>query len=132
MWKRLNFCGSGSTLMKRSKAEANSEATNSIRSWMRKQKIPKVRMRKRTRKHKTSRGAGSESIKNLTASTSLVAALFAIDQMSLLVKVCKRTNQSYVFIYTVLFCVKVYDMTSFTLNLPRSNSLLLSSLPAFP
>ena len=37
-------------------------------------KIPKVRKRKRTRKYKTSRGAGSGSIKNLTASTSLVSS----------------------------------------------------------
>ena len=43
-----------------------------IRSWKRNKKIPKVRKRKRTRKHKTSRGAESGSIKNLTASTSLV------------------------------------------------------------
>ena len=56
--------------MKRLEAEANSEATSSIRK--RKQKIPKMRKRKRTRKHKTSRGAGSGSIKNLTASTSLM------------------------------------------------------------
>ena len=52
-------------------AEANLETTNSIQSWKRKQKIPKVRKRKRTWKHKTSRGAESGSIKNLTASTSL-------------------------------------------------------------
>ena len=38
-------------------------------------KIPKVRKWKRTQKHKTSRGAGSWSIKNLTASTSLLATL---------------------------------------------------------
>ena len=35
-------------------------------------KIPKVRKRKQTRKHKTSRGAESGSIKNLTASTFLI------------------------------------------------------------
>ena len=52
--------------------EAHLEATNSIRSWKRKQKIPKVRKRERTRKHKSSRGAGSVSIKKLTASTSLI------------------------------------------------------------
>jgi len=38
MWKRLNFCGSESTL-KKLEAKANSEATNFIRSWKRKQKI---------------------------------------------------------------------------------------------
>ena len=58
--------------------EANSEATNTIRSWKRKQKIPKVRKRKRTRKLKTSRGAGSGSIKNLTASTSLRRSWFSV------------------------------------------------------
>ena len=43
------------------------------RDWKQKQKIPKVRKRKRTtRKHKTLRGAGSRSIKNLTASTSRI------------------------------------------------------------
>ena len=53
------------------KAKANSETTNSI--WKRKHKIPKVRKRKQTRKHKTSRGAGNGSINSLTASTSLIA-----------------------------------------------------------
>jgi len=37
-WKRLNFCGSESNL-KKLEAEANSEATNFIRSWKRQQKI---------------------------------------------------------------------------------------------
>jgi len=44
-------------------AEANSEATNFIRSWKRKQKISRVRKRQRTRKHDISRGAGSGSKK---------------------------------------------------------------------
>jgi len=53
-------------------AEANSKATNFIRSWKRKQKIPRVKKRKRTRKHNTSRGVGSGSKKYSTASTSLL------------------------------------------------------------
>ena len=58
--------------MKENGSGSDSEAINSIRSWKQKQKIPKMRKRKQTRKQKTLRGAGSGSIKNLTASTSLV------------------------------------------------------------
>jgi len=50
-------------------SEANSEASNLIRSWKRKQKIPIEWKRKQTRKHDTSRGAGSGSKKYSTAST---------------------------------------------------------------
>jgi len=41
MWKRkrLNFCESGSILKKKLEAEANSAATNFMRSWKRKQNI---------------------------------------------------------------------------------------------
>ena len=52
------------------KGPGSTTTTNSIRK--RKQKIPNIRKRKRTQKQKTSRGTGSRSIKNLTASTSLV------------------------------------------------------------
>ena len=57
--------------------ELEKEAINSIRSWKWKQKIPKVRKQKRTQKHKTLKGAGSGSIKNLIASTSLVRGIFS-------------------------------------------------------
>ena len=70
-------------------AEANSEAINSIRSWKRKQKTPKVRKRKRTQKHKTSRGAGSESIKNLTASASLVVFQSNVSYKIMIDALCK-------------------------------------------
>ena len=64
LWKRKHFDQKDwkrkQTLKRLILSEAGSES----------KKIPKVRKRKRTRKHKTSR-AGSESIKNLTVSTSL-------------------------------------------------------------
>jgi len=53
-------------------AEANSEATNFIQSWKRKQKIPRVKKRKRTQKHDTLREAESSSQKYSTASTPVV------------------------------------------------------------
>jgi len=52
-------------------AEANSEATNFIRSRKRNQKILRLKKRKQTRKHDTSRGAESGSKKYSIASISL-------------------------------------------------------------
>jgi len=52
------------------------EVTNSLRK--RKQKIPRVKKWKQTRKHETSREAGNGSKKYSTASTSLVQLLLVV------------------------------------------------------
>jgi len=71
----VNFYGSGGTLKEETESGSELETTNFIRSWKRKQKIPRVRKRKQTRKHDTSRGARSKSKKYSTASTSLVKSV---------------------------------------------------------
>jgi len=64
MWKRLTFCGSGSTLKK--EAEANTEPFDFLRSRKRKH------FEERSWKRLTLYGAGSGSKNYSTASTSLV------------------------------------------------------------
>ena len=70
MWKRELEAEAIS--LKKVEVEANSEAYNFIGSWKRKRTSLREGKRKQTRKQCSSRGAGSGSSKNLTASTSLL------------------------------------------------------------